>query len=109
MRVYYFGARQTKRGTTVRIKRGGGRKLIQSAFIATMPSGLIQVWVRYGERQTARGGRYAGQKRQRIRQLFTISPGKMFEIEGEQVFKRMVEDEAGPMFKKELDFYLGKV
>ena len=108
LRVYYFGARETSRGTTIRIKRSGGRKVIPSAFIATMPSGLIQVWIRSGSARAMQSGRYAGQMRQPIRQLFTTSPAKMFEVKGEEVFKRMVVDEAGPMFEKELEFFLSK-
>ena len=107
LRVYYFGAREVARGTTIRIKKSGGRKLIRSAFIATMPSGLIQVWVRDGEKRIMQRGRYRGQARQPIRQLFTIGPAKMFEVEGEAAVKDLIEKEAGPMFRKELEFYLG--
>jgi hypothetical protein len=41
-----YGARQTKRGVTVAVRRGGGRKLIPGAFIAKMKSGLTGVFAR---------------------------------------------------------------
>ena len=107
LRVYYFGARQVARGTRIRIKKSTGSKIIRSAFIAEMPSGLIQVWLREGEPRVMTKGRYAGERRQPIRQLFTISPAKMFEVEAEQAIEKMVHTEAGPMFRRELQYYLG--
>ena len=41
-----FRARQTQRGTTVQVKRRGGRKRISHAFIAKMKSGHVGVFVR---------------------------------------------------------------
>ena len=46
-----LGAKQTKRGVTVRDKAGGGRRLIASAFIATMPSGHTGVFKRRGAKR----------------------------------------------------------
>lgn len=44
--LYRFGAKQTKRGVTYRIKKGGGRGIAPSAFIATMRSGHTGVFKR---------------------------------------------------------------
>ena len=41
-----FGARQTRKGVTVKVKRAGGRGLLPGAFIATMKSGHRGVFVR---------------------------------------------------------------
>jgi hypothetical protein len=41
-----FGARQTKRGVTVKVKRRGGRKLIPGAFVATVGAGHRGVFIR---------------------------------------------------------------
>ena len=41
-----FGARQTRRGVTYQIGKAGGRKLIEHAFITTMPSGHHGVFIR---------------------------------------------------------------
>lgn len=41
-----FGARQTRKGVTVKVKRAGGRGLLPGAFIATMKSGKRGVFVR---------------------------------------------------------------
>jgi len=49
--VIRFGARQTKRGVSYRIKRGGGRKKIAGAFKATMDSGHEGVFVRRGAKR----------------------------------------------------------
>ncbi len=45
-----FGARQTKRGVTYRIQRGGKRGRIERGFIARMPSGHEGVFVRQRSR-----------------------------------------------------------
>ena len=44
-----FGARQTKRGVTVVIRKGGSRTLIPGAFLATMKSGHVGVFTRVGK------------------------------------------------------------
>ena len=41
-----FGARQTRRGVTYQIGKSAGRKLIEHAFITTMPSGHRGVFLR---------------------------------------------------------------
>lgn len=95
--VFAFGARQTRRGVTIRIKKSGGRKTIEHAFIAQMSSGHTGVFVRVGA------------KRVPIRELMSISPAKMFELEGERELKKLVERELGSTFKHELDFSLGRI
>jgi hypothetical protein len=97
MPLILFGARQRAKGTTVRVKKTAGRKLIRSAFIATMKSGKIQVWMRKGK------------SRLPIRQMFTVSPPKMFEKEGETAFQDIIAKEMSPTFKRELDFYLSRI
>ena len=44
-----FGARQTRRGVTYRLKKAGGRNLVKGAFLATMRSGHRGVFVRKGK------------------------------------------------------------
>ncbi len=46
-----YAARQTARGVTVKVKRQGGRKLVEGAFIATMRSGHRGVFKRKGARR----------------------------------------------------------
>lgn len=46
MPMVAFGARQTKRGVSVRIRKGGGRQRFRHAFIARMPSGHRGVFER---------------------------------------------------------------
>lgn len=45
-----FGARQTKKGVSVKVLRRGGRKLVRGAFIAQMKSGHRGVFVRRGKK-----------------------------------------------------------
>lgn len=74
--ISYQSPRQTKKGVTVGINTGA-RAVIRGAFIATMRSGHVGVFKRHG--QATRGptsrykghAKYAGQKRQPIRELFT--------------------------------------
>lgn len=42
----HFGARQTKKGVTVKVTKSGGRKLIPHAFIAELKSGNRHVAIR---------------------------------------------------------------
>lgn len=65
-----FGAKQTAKGVSYTIKKSGGRKFIESAFIATMKSGHQGVF----KRKTA--GRLP------IIELFGPSVGEVFEGSG---------------------------
>ena len=87
----HFGARQTKKGVTVKIKKDRGRKLIPHAFLA-----LNQVFIRETK------------KRLPIKALKTLSVPQMFKDEIIEV--RMKE--AVGFYEKRLmhhiDYYLGK-
>jgi len=96
MPVVVFGARQTKRGVSVLIKRTGGRKLIKSSFLAQMKSGHLGVYQRLGN------------KRLPIKELFTIDIAKMYEVEGSTILQGMVEREGSKLLKNEMKFYLEK-
>ncbi len=96
MPLILFGAKQNRRGTSVRVKKTTGRRTIGGAFIATMPSGKIQVWMRHGP------GRLP------IRQLLTVSPPKMYEREGEKHFQSLVEKDAAKTLRHELEFFAGR-
>jgi len=98
MAVILFDARhrRTAKGATVRIKKSEGRKLIRSTFIVSMSSGKRHVWKRVGK------------ERLPIKPLFTVSPPKMFEVEGEKAFKEIIEKEFGKTFENELSFQLSR-
>lgn len=51
-----FGARQTRRGVTYRIRKTGGRSRIDGAFLATMPGGHTGVFLRRAD-ESQPGGR----------------------------------------------------
>ena len=75
-----FGARQTRQGVTIMVKRSGGRKLIPHAFIARMQSGHEGLFLRVpGAKVEPTRGRYAGTgiKRQKIEERFSLSVGQM--------------------------------
>ncbi len=68
-----FSPRQTKKGVTIQIKKGGARKLIPHAFLATMSSGHTGVFVRsYGSKGRVPGdvGYFRTGKGSRIRPHF---------------------------------------
>ena len=67
-----FGARQTKTGVSVEVTKGK-RSIVRHAFIATMQSGHTGVFMRRGNKQIARKGRYVGKARQPIHELFTAT------------------------------------
>ncbi|MCG5538947.1 phage tail protein [Halorhodospira sp. 9622] len=70
-----FGARQTRRGVTVRVRKGSGRRLVRGAFKARMPSGHEGVFVR--RRQ---GGQRA--RRLPIDERYSLSVAQMLRAEG---------------------------
>lgn len=71
-----LGARQTQRGIMHRAQ--DGRRLIPSAFIATMESGHRGVFMRKGPKRAMKGGRYAGKQRQPIVELYGPSIPRVF-------------------------------
>ncbi len=97
MPVILFSAKQNRRGVSVRIIKESGRKTIKSAFIATMPSGKSQVWMR------------SGGPRLPIKQIVTLSPAKMFEKEGEKAIKSLILNEMGKTFKHELNHFISRL
>lgn len=79
-----FSARQTKRGTSYKIDRGGGRKMIEGAFIARMRSGHVGVFSRVG------GGRsitelhgpsvpHVAENEPKVRRLMRVEAGEIME------------------------------
>jgi len=94
--VYAFGARQTRTGVTVRIRRDRGRKLIRHAFIATMPTGHIGVF----QRKT--------KKRLPIKQLYSLSAAQMFEQQGVNEINILIEREGGKILQHEIDYEMSK-
>lgn len=64
--IGYSGPRQTKKGVTVEIRKGQGRKLVKGAFVATMKSGHKGVFKR-------RGSSRLRDRVEPIKELFTTS------------------------------------
>ena len=90
--IIHFGAKQTKRGVSVRIKKAEGRKVIPGAFIKKG-----QVW------------RRVGKARMPIKPLFTVAPAKMFELHAIKIFQEIAQQEFAKNFSREVDFRLGKI
>ena len=84
MPVASYSHRQVKSGVSVQINVGS-RSIIRHAFTATMKSGHSGVFMRYGAAtrvavQRYKGNkRYAGQKRQPIRELYTTKVSEAFQ------------------------------
>jgi hypothetical protein len=69
--LYELGARpRTPGNRPVSYQGEAGRTTVPSAFVARMPSGHIGVFRRIGPPRPNRRGRYAGQRRQKIIELF---------------------------------------
>lgn len=68
-----YGARQTRKGVSVLVLRGGGRKIVKGAFMAKGYGGNLQVFRRTGlPKRKAKAGRYANVRylREPIEKLF---------------------------------------
>lgn len=68
--IGFTGVRQTKTGIRVEINKGK-TSVIPHAFLATMPTGHRGVFLRTGEWTISSRGRYAGKRREKIREAFT--------------------------------------
>lgn len=102
-----FGAKEKLRrskgqrlpaGVTFRIKKGGKKKHLKKAFLATMSSGHIGVFWR------------AGKKRLPLIEGKTLSVPQM--MENKEVMKAIedvVKNKSPEIFDHELEFFLGKV
>lgn len=86
----------------VKVKKQGGRKKVQHAFFARMPSGHVGIFKRdpSGGR-TARGSAA-------IRQLYTTGIAKMFEKEGIPAIETIIRTKGREIVQHELDYYLLK-
>lgn len=93
-----FGARTTKRGVSVKIRRGGARELFRHAFIAAGKSGNVQVF----ERKRVGSG-FA--KRLPIRSLNTASIAS--QLQKDQAIRRM-RDAAAQVFETTLQHELSR-
>lgn len=112
--IVAFGARQTKRGVTAQIKRGA-RRLIRSAFVATLRSGHRGVFAR---------GQYAGRgfvrRTRRIRpypkpdlpitELFTVGVPQGFSNRLVlEALERKVRDKFPSLLDHEIRFALSRI
>lgn len=92
-RLINMGARQTKRGTSVKVSRQ--RKIIKGAFIAEMKNGSIGVFSR------------TSNKRLPIKQLYTIAIPEAFTAETvAESMRQTVRQRFMERFRHELDFLI---
>lgn len=107
LNVIHFGARQTAKGVSIKIKRNGPRKLIPGAFIAN--SGRT-VFVRTGEaKRRMTKGFNAGRMREPLRAFQTIDVSSMFNarrINGAVV--KSIETKFAGIFANEARFYAAR-
>lgn len=62
-----YGARQTSKGVSYRVRKDLGRKTMPHAFVATMPEGGTGIFLRSSKKKIMTKGRYIGKKRALIR------------------------------------------
>ncbi|WP_456390631.1 phage tail protein [Hydrogenimonas sp.] len=91
-----FGARKTKKGVSVKVRKDRGRRVIRGAFIATGKNGNVHVFQRIGK------------DRLPIESKKTLSIPQMFNKEILDKAKREVEANYEKEFKHNFDFYLGR-
>lgn len=92
--VIAFGARQVKTGVSVRIKKGGGRKVIAGAFIGNKGRTVF---------------RRTGAKRLPIEPVQTIDVPQMFNSKRvNQAVIRVIEQRFPEVFARELNFALNR-
>jgi hypothetical protein len=114
--VYAFGARQTKSGVTVRIKKAGGRKLIRGVFIAKMPGGETSVFRRMEKRLgDPRQWRHKLIRKSPrvyhglpIKLLTTLDYASMFEKEGLRPLTLNFDKDFREIFERDLQFFLDR-
>jgi hypothetical protein len=96
--LIHFGAVQTKRGVTVKVKRSGSRKLIPGAFI-------INAGNQYGGTVMIRRGK----QRLPINARQTIDVAQMFNTRRvNDLVVRFMEDKFPEVFAREAKFYLDR-
>ncbi len=110
-----LGARQTKRGVTY-VGKGGKRKLLKGAFIATMPKMRTDqyrrhsgVFKRTGNFSKKGFGRFAGKRRENIKERFGVS---ISYVMASSAVERAMREVAGKRWNKtfqhELNYRLRK-
>jgi|GEM_PF-2246573 hypothetical protein len=92
-----FGARQVKKGVSVRVRKDRGRKVIKGAFIAPGKSGNVHVF------------RRVDGKRLPIEAKKTLSVPQMFNDKIVEKAKKEVAESFSDELKHHLDYYLGKI
>jgi len=95
--LIHFGARQTSKGVSVKVKKGNGRRVIKSAFIAHDSGGHKRVFMRKGK------------ERMPIESKSTLSYPQMFNKEIIDKAMKEVEENYEKEFKHNLDYYLGRL
>jgi hypothetical protein len=93
--LLYFGARETSKGVTVRVRKDRGRKLIRSGFIRNMKSGHTNIFTRLGKKRLPIAGKY------------TVGAADMYVAEGLKVFERTVYADAQKILNQEINFVRG--
>lgn len=95
--ILYYGARQTKKGLSVSIKKGS-RKVITHGFISTMKSGHTGGFIRRGKTRLP------------IDELYGPSVTHLFGSKKiQETIMRHIEDNESRIFESELRYFLDKV
>ena len=95
--IHEFGAKQRRKGVSVRIRKDTGRTVIKGTFIAELSSGKISVFKRRNE------------KRLPIDILYTTSPAQMFEQEGVKAAENVLDSDAAKILTNEIKFFESKL
>ena len=98
--VVKFGARQTKKGVSVKIRKDRGRKVIKGAFIANG---------HFADQEYQRVFIRSTKSRLPIEAKFSLSVTQMFNKDVLDKAKKEVDENYANEFKHHLEYYLGKI
>lgn len=99
-----YKPRQTKKGVTIKMKRGGSRTLIKGGFIVDSLGG--HVFQRTGEHHTASKGRYKGKRREKIENVYRAGITSAFiKDKVQDALTKLVQTK----FKQRLAYYITRI
>jgi hypothetical protein len=95
--VFEFSPTKRKKGISVRIRKDGGRKVIEGTFFADLTSGKRSVF----RRRT--------KKRLPIDMIFSTSAAQMFEQSALKAADEIITKKSGPILENEVRFFESKL
>jgi hypothetical protein len=107
--LYKFGgrwSRTNKKGASFMMRKGS-RKYIAESFIATMPNQHKGIYLRFGDKKEVMSGKYAGQKKQGLKEKFGPSAAKLMRSRRvKNVIDNHISKNWNKQYESDLKYYL---